>query len=113
MGQTVETGNFGIVMDEKSLASITPTYKNAVRITQPVLSKFEKTAVIGSRAKEIAQGSASSVSMETMEELSFDPVKIATIEFDQGVLDNYSVKRWLPDNTYEEWKVSELLKLNT
>ena len=52
------------------------------------LTKYERARLIGARALQISMGAPILVEMkkEDFEGVNYDPVKIAKIEFDKGVL---------------------------
>lgn len=60
-------------------------------------TKFEKARLIGSRALQISMGAPFMIKLtpKQIEELQYNPVNVAKLEFEQGVLP-ISVKRVLP-----------------
>ncbi|MBN2458852.1 DNA-directed RNA polymerase subunit K [Candidatus Woesearchaeota archaeon] len=60
-------------------------------------TKFEKARLIGSRALQISMGAPFMIKLtpKQLEELHYNPVEIAKLEFAQGLLP-ISVKRLLP-----------------
>ncbi|HLD05272.1 MAG TPA: DNA-directed RNA polymerase subunit K [Candidatus Nanoarchaeia archaeon] len=60
-------------------------------------TKYEKARMIGSRALQIAMGAPALVKLtkKQLEEIKFNPVEIAKLEFEQGVIP-IDVKRKLP-----------------
>ena len=60
-------------------------------------TKYEKARMIGSRALQISQGAPFLVKLgkKDLEKINFNPVEIAKIEFNKGVLP-IDVKRFLP-----------------
>ena len=76
---------------------------NVERITRPWLTKYERTRILGTRATQIAMGAAPTV--ECPDET--DPLRIAEkelLEFRVPLV----VRRYLPDGSFEDWKVSEM-----
>ncbi|MEK6917245.1 MAG: DNA-directed RNA polymerase subunit K [Nanoarchaeota archaeon] len=61
-------------------------------------TKYEKARMIGARALQLAMGAPFMVklSQKELEDLQFNPVRIATLEFDKNVLP-IAVKRPFPD----------------
>ena len=55
---------------------------------EDVYSKYEKARMLGSRALQIASGAPFLVKLSDKElvELSYNPLKIAKLEFEKGVL---------------------------
>jgi DNA-directed RNA polymerase subunit K len=60
-------------------------------------TKYEKARLIGSRALQISMGAPFLVKLtpKQLEELSYNPIEIAKLEFEQGVLP-ITVKRLQP-----------------
>lgn len=60
-------------------------------------TKYEKARMIGSRALQIAMGAPPLVKLtkKQLEEIAYNPVEIAKLEYEQGVLP-IGVKRKLP-----------------
>jgi len=75
------------------------------RISTKYLTSFERTRIIGDRAKQIELGAKPMVKVGPDDKLS--SVEIALIELQMGVLP-YILERKLPDGIVEKWKVSEL-----
>lgn len=77
--------------------------KKAARITTPYLTKYEKARILGTRALQISMGAPVMVEMvgET------DPLEIAQKELRERKIPMI-IRRFLPDGTFEDWKVSEL-----
>lgn len=52
------------------------------------ITKYERARIIGSRALQISQGAPVKVklSKKQLESIEYNPVRIATMEFDQGVI---------------------------
>lgn len=76
---------------------------NAKRVTRRILSKYERTRILGTRATQIAMGAAPVVQAEDQT----DPLRIAELE-----LKDYKIpliiRRYLPDGSFEDWTVEEL-----
>jgi len=73
------------------------------RITLPKLTKYEKVRLIGTRAKQISLG-AKVMIKNTM---GMNSIDIAKLELEHKMIP-MKVKRILPDNKIEIWKLSEL-----
>lgn len=60
-------------------------------------TKYEKARLIGSRALQISMGAPFLIKLtpKQLKELNYNPIDIAKLEFDEGVLP-ISVKRLLP-----------------
>merc|ERR1712129_22894 len=73
------------------------------RITTPYLTKYEKARILGTRALQISMGAP--IMIETIGET--DPLEIAMKELRERKIPMI-IRRFLPDGTFEDWKVSEL-----
>ncbi|MBU0979687.1 MAG: DNA-directed RNA polymerase subunit K [Nanoarchaeota archaeon] len=65
---------------------------------EEVYTKYEKARIIGARALQISMGAPFLVKItkKQLEQLKFNPIEIAKIEFKEGVIP-IAVKRRLPD----------------
>ena len=75
------------------------------RITTKYLTKYEKARVLGARALQISKNAPVMVDLDPGE---WDPLKIAEKELLAKKIP-FIIRRYLPNNTYEDWKVDELL----
>ncbi len=68
-------------------------------------TKYEKARMIGARALQISMGAPFIIKMgkKELEELRYDPVKIATKEYEKDVLP-IDIKRKLPDTRKKQEK---------
>ena len=73
------------------------------RVTIPVLTKYERARVLGTRALQISMNAPVLVQLEG----ETDPLAIALKEMRQRVIP-IVIRRILPDLTYEDWSVNEL-----
>jgi DNA-directed RNA polymerase I, II, and III subunit RPABC2 len=73
------------------------------RVTTPYLTKYERARILGTRATQISHNAPVLVDLEG----EYDPLAIAEKELRQKVIP-MTIRRYLPDNTYEEWLLSEL-----
>ena len=78
---------------------------NAKRVTRNYLTKYERARILGVRALQIALGARVMVSLEKWE---IDPLGIAIKELNQRKLP-IMVRRFLPDNSFEDWTIDELI----
>lgn len=72
-------------------------------LTVPVLTKFERSKVIGERAMQITNGAP--LFLDPGSEIN--PIKIAEMEFKSGVL-VCSIERTLPDGIVERFLLNDL-----
>jgi DNA-directed RNA polymerase I, II, and III subunit RPABC2 len=83
------------------------TYQSMItrrdRKTIPILSKYEKTRVVGERAIQISMGAPPLVEVGNLE----NPVDIAEKELREKKIP-YIIKRVLPNGLIELWSVDEL-----
>ena len=73
------------------------------RKTIPILSKYERTRVVGERAIQISMGAPPLVEVGNLE----NPVDIAEKELREKKIP-YIIKRVLPNGLIELWRVDEL-----
>ncbi|KEG06560.1 DNA-directed RNA polymerase subunit [Trypanosoma grayi] len=73
------------------------------RVTAPVLTKYERARILGTRALQLSMNAPVLVALEG----ETDPLTIAQKELREGVIP-LIIRRVLPDNTYEDWRISEL-----
>ena len=77
------------------------------RITIPRLTKYEKVRILGTRIKQISDGSKIFVKSKDIKNAS----SIADLELKHKVIP-LKIKRPLPDGRYEIWSVNELSVLD-
>jgi|TARA_Y100000310_G_scaffold345794_1_gene470037 DNA-directed RNA polymerase subunit K/omega len=60
-------------------------------------TKYEKARIIGARALQIAMGAPTLLKLneETLDEINYNPVEMAKMEFNQGIIP-ITIKRPLP-----------------
>lgn len=74
------------------------------RITTPYLTKYERARVLGTRALQIAMCAPVMVELEGLT----DPLKIAMKELKARKIP-IIIRRFLPDASYEDWSINELI----
>ena len=72
--------------------------------TLPILTKYEKTRILGQRAKQLNNGSKSLISVPAD---VLDGYLIAQLELEKKVLP-FIIRRPLPNGTSEYWKLNDL-----
>ena len=72
--------------------------------TLPILTKYEKTRVLGIRLKQLNNNNAPYINVG---ENIIDNFIIANLELEQKKLP-FIIERPLPNNTFEYWKVQDL-----
>lgn len=75
------------------------------RITTKYLTKYEKARVLGARALQISRNAPVMIPLEPG---VWDPLEIAVKELAAGKIP-FIIRRYLPNNTYEDVKVSDLI----
>merc|ERR1719168_579049 len=83
-----------------------PRAAEGPRKTTPYLTKYERARVLGARALQISMNAPVCVELDG----ETDPLLIAEKELTERMIP-FVIRRFLPDGTYEDWKVSELLDL--
>jgi DNA-directed RNA polymerases I, II, and III subunit RPABC2 len=85
------------------------TFQTQTRKTRPYLSRFEKAKVLGLRAAQIDNGCESTLAIPPN---LMDARSIAEYEFqNQGI--PFMIRRYFVDGTHEDWRLSELVELET
>lgn len=75
--------------------------------SQPFLTQFEKTRILGFRTNQLAQGARPLIPVPEHVKTTLE---IAKLELEQRRLP-FIVKRPMPDGTFEYWRLSDLLIL--
>lgn len=81
------------------------------RITNNVLSKYEKAKVLGVRAAQIAKNAPIYASIDPERLFTLNALDIAELELQQKTIP-FLIRRFLPDGQFEEWRISELIQPN-
>lgn len=76
----------------------------AERITTRYLTKYEKARVLGTRALQISMNAPVMVDVGT----ETDPLEIAYKELREKKIP-FTIRRYLPDGSYEDWGLNELI----
>jgi len=75
------------------------------KITTRFLTKYEKARIIGARALQISKNAPVMIEPEQGE---WDPLKIAEKELLERKIP-FIIRRYLPDGSYEDWRIDELI----
>ncbi|TRY72508.1 hypothetical protein TCAL_01063 [Tigriopus californicus] len=78
--------------------------KSAKRVTTPYMTKYERARVLGTRALQIAMCAPVMVELEG----ETDPLQIAMKELKQRKIP-IIVRRYMPDGSYEDWGIDEMI----
>jgi len=68
------------------------------------MTKYEKARIIGTRAVQISRNSPVLVDLGKDD---IDPILIAEKELNEKKIP-FVIRRYLPDGTFEDWRVNEL-----
>ncbi|KAF5352403.1 hypothetical protein D9756_006009 [Leucocoprinus leucothites] len=77
---------------------------NKVRVTTPYLTKYERARILGTRALQISMNAPVLVPLDG----ETDALQIAIKELSQRKIP-LVIRRYLPDGSFEDWSVSELI----
>lgn len=77
---------------------------NDKRTTTPYMTKYERARVLGTRALQIAMCAPVMVELEG----ETDPLQIAMKELKAKKIP-IIIRRYLPDGSYEDWSIDELI----
>jgi len=77
---------------------------NKVRVTTPYLTKYERARILGTRALQISMNAPVLVPLDG----ESDALQIAIKELSQRKIP-LVIRRYLPDGSFEDWSVSELI----
>jgi DNA-directed RNA polymerase I, II, and III subunit RPABC2 len=78
---------------------------NAEKVSSNYMTKYERARVLGTRAMQISRNAPIMVELEPHET---DPLVIAEKELREKQIP-FIVRRYLPDGSYEDWPVSDLI----
>eukprot|EP00887_Chlorella_sp_A99_P003577 scaffold7.g3577.t1 len=81
-----------------------PAAEDRPRITTRYLTKYEKARVLGTRALQISMNAPVMVDVGT----ETDPLEIAYKELREKKIP-FTIRRYLPDGSYEDWSLDELI----
>ncbi len=96
------------IIQKLPLQSIPPGSKESpdpAHKSQPFLTQYEKTSILGFRTNQLAQGAIPFVAVPKHIR---NPLDIAKMELEQRRLP-FILKRPMPDGSYEYWRLSDLI----
>ncbi|PLW38162.1 hypothetical protein PCANC_11694 [Puccinia coronata f. sp. avenae] len=99
-----DTNNAGIIHSGAPGEGNLAGQPNKVRTTTPYMTKYERARILGTRALQISMNAPVLVPLDG----ESDPLEIAMKELSQRKIP-LIVRRYLPDGSYEDWSVSELI----
>lgn len=94
----------GIELIEGEAAESSKAIPRSERTTTPYMTKFERARILGTRALQISMNAPVLVELEG----ETDPLQIALKELRQRKIP-ITVRRFLPDGSYEDWNVDDLI----
>ena len=97
-----EGGDHEAMDDGGNLRGVKKVPENE-RITSRFMTKYERARILGSRALQISKNAP--LMVDHCDES--DPYKLAEMELSEKLIP-FIIRRYLPDGSYEDWKVSEL-----
>ncbi|KAL3153433.1 hypothetical protein ABBQ38_011768 [Trebouxia sp. C0009 RCD-2024] len=74
------------------------------RITTRYMTKYERARILGTRALQISMNAPVMVEVGS----TTDPLEIAIMELREKKIP-FTVRRYLPDGSYEDWSVQDLI----
>lgn len=96
------------VLDKLPLKAVTATMNPDMNHkSQPFLSQYEKTSILGFRTNQLAQGARSFIVVPPH---VTSTLEIARMELEQRRLP-FIIKRPMPDGTFEYWRLNDLMIL--
>jgi DNA-directed RNA polymerase I, II, and III subunit RPABC2 len=98
------------VMSMVALQQVPPTTDHIDKFhkSQPFLSVYERTKILGFRANQLAQGARSY--LKPVPDHITSTLEIAKLELSQRLLP-FIIKRPIPDGTFEYWRLSDLMNI--
>ncbi|GMH49582.1 hypothetical protein TrVE_jg2007 [Triparma verrucosa] len=92
------------LLDSSDVPPGSTTVPKSARITTQFLTKYERARILGTRALQISMNAPVMVSLEG----ETDPLKIAMKELRERKIP-IIIRRYLPDDSYEDWRIEELI----
>jgi|UniRef100_A0A6C0JWW9 DNA-directed RNA polymerase subunit K/omega len=86
----------------------TPDQQDKFHKSQPFLSVYERTKILGFRANQLAQGARSY--LKPVPDHITSTLEIAKLELNQRLLP-FIIKRPIPDGSFEYWRLTDLMIL--
>ena len=86
------------------LGGVAQPVSPAQRVTTRFMTKYERARVLGTRALQISMNAPVMVPLEG----ETDPLDIALKELRARKIP-FTIRRYLPDGSYEDWSIDELI----
>ena len=89
------------------IIDVNHSYKNLYKnkTSRPYCTKFEKCKILGIRSEQLASGAEPLIELDNTET---SVEEIANKEFEQKKIP-FIIRRYKPNNTYEDWKLQDLI----
>lgn len=100
-----ENKEMDIVVEDRGEKVVDHRHPSKERITTKFLTKYERARILGARALQISKNAPILVEIEPG---TWDPLKIAEKELQERKIP-FKIRRYLPDGTYEDWRIEELI----
>ena len=88
-----------------SVNEVYDRYNSSKRVTHPYMTRFEKAKLLGVRSEMLANGAPALINVPKHISSTYD---IARMEYKAKKIP-LIIKRKLPNNTYEYWKMDDLV----
>jgi len=107
--ETVNVNNIVNIQNNSKfeLLDVNSTYKKfygTIKISKPVLTKFEKCKILGIRTEQLASGAKPLIELDNTETSAYEVAKkelrLKKIPF--------IIRRYLPNKKYEDWRLEDL-----
>tara|TARA_B100002052_G_C15818177_1_gene569220 strand:- start:631 stop:915 length:285 start_codon:yes stop_codon:yes gene_type:complete len=92
--------------NNSEIINLTRSGQTEHKITLPYITKYERARILGVRATQISMNSPVVIETNGLT----DPLEIALEEYKQKKIP-LIVRRYLPDKTYEDWKLTDFKHL--
>ena len=92
--------------NNSEIINLTRSGQTEYKITVPYITKYERARILGVRATQISMNSPVMIETNGLT----DPLEIALEEYKQKKIP-LIVRRYLPDKTYEDWKLTDFKHL--
>jgi len=104
-GEEVENEDIKVdILNEDGWSNNFQSVDKSKRITTRYMTKYERARVLGTRALQISMNAPVMVDIGN----ETDPLKIAMKELRERKIPMI-IRRYLPDNSYEDWSLDELI----
>lgn len=96
-----------IIDDQSNFNEIVANYNPLNNLSKNIMTKYEKTSIVGVRMEQLAYGASSTLSIEELKK--FKNIKdIANEELRQKKIP-FMLLRTLPNKSQEYWRISDMI----